>query len=145
GADATPCMWSTSMQNTSDSTLLSVEEVYQLALAALLGCGVLEDNAKSVAESISAAEADDMHSHGLMRLPAYCRHVLSGKVNGCALPVLRQAMPGAVLVDAVHGFAPPAIDLGLPSLIAAARKQGSAMLGVTSSYNAGAMGYHVER
>ncbi|WP_167670967.1 Ldh family oxidoreductase [Allopusillimonas ginsengisoli] len=133
------------MQNTSDATLLSVDEVYQLALVALLGCGVLEDNAKSVAESIRAAEADDMHSHGLMRLPAYCRHVLSGKVNGCALPVLQQAMPGAVLVDAAHGFAHPAIDLGLPSLIAAARKLGIAMLGVTNSYNAGAMGYHVER
>ncbi|SHG70755.1 Ldh family oxidoreductase [Pollutimonas bauzanensis] len=133
------------MRENSEPVLLMPEDVRNLAVRALRACGVLESNAASVAESIEAAEADGMHSHGLMRLPAYCRHVLCGKVDGSAVPCLRYPMPGALLVDAAHGFAHPAIDLGLPSLSAAAKKQGIAMMAVTRSYNAGAMGYHVER
>jgi len=48
-------------------------------------------------------------------------------------------------VDAANGFAHPAIDLGMPSLIEVARKQGVGILAISKSYNAGVLGYHVER
>jgi (2R)-3-sulfolactate dehydrogenase (NADP+) len=124
---------------------LSLDDVYGLAWRTLHASGATLPNAESVARSLRAAEADGMHSHGLMRLPAYCRHVLSGKVRGDAEPVLRQPANTVFMVDAAHGFAHPAIDLGLPELAKAARASGIAMLGIHRAYHAGAMGYHVER
>ena len=79
-------------------------------------------------------------SHGLARLPTCCEHARCGKIDGAATSVLEQPRPGLIRVDA-H----PAIELGLPALIAAARSQGIAALAVTNSYNCGVVGHHVER
>ena len=132
-------------QSASTVVQLSLEEVYRLAWRALRASGTALPNAESVAHSLCAAEADGMHSHGLMRLPAYCRHVRDGKVRGDAEPILRQPASTVFMVDAAQGFAHPAIDLGLPALVKAAREFGIAMLGVNRAYHAGAMGLHVER
>lgn len=129
----------------TDPIVLTSADIYSLSFRALRGCGVREENAEPVAVAIQAAELDGMHSHGLMRLPTYCRHALCGKVDGSAIPILKDCAPSCILVDAAHGFAHPAINLGLPLLIEKAKNQGIAMLGITRSYNAGAMGYHVER
>lgn len=132
-------------QAASPAVHLSLDDVYGLAWRTLHASGATLPNAESVARSLRAAEADGMHSHGLMRLPAYCRHVRGGKVRGDAAPILRQPANTVFVVDAAHGFAHPAIDLGLPELAKAARASGIAMLGIHRAYHAGAMGYHVER
>ena len=46
--------------------------------------------------TIVAAEAEGLHSHGLMRLPAYCDHAVCGKVDGRAIPQLERCAPGAI-------------------------------------------------
>lgn len=132
-------------QAASPAVHLSLDDVHGLAWRALHASGTTSSNAESVARSLRAAEADGMHSHGLMRLPAYCRHVRGGKVRGDAEPILRQPANAVFMVDAAHGFAHPAIDLGLPRLAKAAQASGIAMLGIDRAYHAGAMGYHVER
>ena len=50
-----------------------------------------------------------------------------------------------IVVDAMTGFAHPAIDLGLEALIPAAREEGVALLAIRNSYNCGVLGYHTER
>jgi (2R)-3-sulfolactate dehydrogenase (NADP+) len=124
---------------------LSLGEVEALTRRALLACGVDPHNEKSVTASIVAAEADGIHSHGLARLPTYCEHARVGKIDGRAQPKLTLPKPGLIRVDASHGFAHPAIDLGLPAVCKAAGTQGIAALAVTNSYNCGVVGYHVER
>ncbi|MCA3605841.1 MAG: Ldh family oxidoreductase [Methylobacterium sp.] len=128
-----------------DQVRLTLAEVETLTLNALLGAGLGAAQALSVTRSVVAAEADGIHSHGLARLPTYCEHGRVGKIDGKAVAVLEDAAPGIVRVDARDGFAHPAIDLGLPELVAKARKQGIAALAVTNSYNCGVVGYHVER
>jgi len=127
------------------SVHLSLDEVDALTFAALTGVGVADTVARSLTASVVAAEADGIHSHGLARLPTYCEHAKVGKIDGKAVPTLARPRPGLSLVDAKDGFAHPAIDLGLPDLIAAAKSQGIAALAVTNSYNCGVVGYHVER
>lgn len=124
---------------------LTLDEVHDLTLRALRACAVSEENARSVADSVVAAEADGIHSHGLMRLPTYCEHARCGKIDGNATPTAEQAGPSALKVDARDGFAHPAIDLGLPQLLALAGETGIAAMAVTNSYNCGVVGYHVER
>jgi len=123
---------------------LSLVEVNALATEALLRCSTSAENAASVARSIVRAEADGIHSHGLMRLPTYCSHAANGKVDGQTVPTLIVTAPSVIQVDARCGFAHPAIDLGLTTLVSTAKRQGIAILYVANSYNAGVMGHHVE-
>jgi (2R)-3-sulfolactate dehydrogenase (NADP+) len=125
--------------------ILSVDDIAALAESALLAHGARPDSAASLAQAIAAAERDGLASHGLAYLPTYCEHLDCGKVLGDAQPVLTQTAPGALVVDAGCGFAHPAIDAGLPRLIALARSQGIAVLAVRNSYNCGVLGYHTER
>ena len=124
---------------------LGMDEVEALALARLRAAGAAELQARPVARSIRAAERDGVRSHGLMYLPIYADHLACGKVDGLAVPSLSRPRAAAVVLDARHGFAHPAIDLGLPALFAAARTCGIAAMTVTRSYNCGILGHHAER
>lgn len=123
---------------------LSVPEIAALAEDLLIATGVKEATAQSVAFSIGRSEADGIRSHGLLRLPTYADHVECGKVDGRSTPVVMPGLSSAVLIDAKHGFAHPAIELGIPIAIEAAHHHGISSLGVTNSYNCGVLGQFVE-
>jgi (2R)-3-sulfolactate dehydrogenase (NADP+) len=124
---------------------MTLDAVEALAFGALTAAGASKAQALPVARSIRTAERDGMRSHGLLYLPVYVEHLTCGKVDGQAEPHLLRPRPGAVVVDAAHGFAHPAIDLGLPVLVEAARDMGIAALTLRRSYNCGLLGHHAER
>jgi hypothetical protein len=61
---------------------LSLNEIEDLALTALVRHGATEANARPVARSIRRAEADGLRSVGLGYLPTYLSHLPTGKVDG---------------------------------------------------------------
>ncbi len=124
---------------------LTLEKVHELACEALVACNTDGHNAESVAASVTASEADGIHSHGLARLPTYCEHARCGKIDGHARPAVERVASAGIRADARDGFAHSAIDLGLERLLPLARETGIAALAVTRSYNCGVCGYHVER
>ena len=125
--------------------ILTLEQVGELASAALEGAGASINNAASVARSTVRAERDGIRSHGLMYVPIYAEHVVCGKVDGMAVPVVERPRPGTICVDAASGFAHPAIDAGWELLTAAARENGVATMTIYNSYNCGVLGHHAER
>lgn len=124
---------------------MTLDQVEALAVTALTAAGASEVQALPVARSIRAAERDGMRSHGLLYLPIYVEHLTCGKVDGQAEARLMRSRAGAIVVDACHGFAHPAIDLGLPALLQSARDVGIAALTLRRSYNCGLLGHHAER
>lgn len=128
----------------SETIRIPFAEIVDLATRALAACDVSEANAAPVARSIAAAERDGQAIVGLSYLPVYCDHAACGKVDGHARPRLEPLTGAALRVDAATGFAHPAIALGLPELVAAARKLGVAVLTVGNSYACGSLGYFVE-
>lgn len=124
---------------------MTLDEVEALALRALTAAGASAAQAGPVAWSIRMAERDGMRSHGLLYLPVYVEHLTCGKVDGQAQPQVTRPRTGAVVVDAAHGFAHPAIDAGLPALVAAAREAGIAAMTLRRSYNCGLLGHHAAR
>ncbi len=124
---------------------LSLAEVEDLTTRALRASGTNEANARAVADSVVASEADGIHSHGLARLPTYCEHARCGKIDGNATATVEQVSPAGLRADACDGFAHPAIDLGFEKLLPLAKETGIAALAVVRSYNCGVCGYHVER
>jgi len=129
----------------NDSVRISLADVEALSFAALRANRTSEANARCMARSIAAAEAEGLASHGLLRVPPYCEQTASGKIDGHALPGVVRARPAAWVADARTGFAHPAIELGFEALVPAAREHGVAVLAITNSYNCGVVGQHVER
>ncbi len=110
-----------------------------------MACNTNESNTRAVALSVVDSEAEGIHSHGWARLPTYCEHAKIGKINGNAMPTWQQTSPAAIRVDAVGGFAHPAIDLGLTHFLSLTKKMGIAAMAVTNSYICGVVGYHMKR
>ncbi len=78
---------------------LSLEQVHQLAFDTLHESGCNGENAEAVADTITSAERDICHAHGLFRLPGYVASLKSGKVNGNALPKVEKLAASVLRVD----------------------------------------------
>lgn len=128
-----------------EDTRLSLDQVEELALQALLHAGATRAQAAPVARSTRLAERDGIRSHGLMYIPVYAEHLQCGKVLGTALPEVTQPRPAAIRVDAANGFAHAAIDAAWPLFDDTIRGQGLAAMAVRRSYNCGVLGHHAER
>lgn len=126
----------------ADMVTLSPDEARTLIHDALTGAGLAEANAGYFTEGILDTELSGLEGHGFYWLQYYCAHLVSGKVDGQATPVVETLSPSAFRVDAKHGFAHPAIETGFRALIPAAKAQGIAAIGVYNSYNAATLGYH---
>ncbi len=124
---------------------LSLDEVEDISRRMLVAGGASPLQADATARSIRDAEAEGIRTVGLSYLPTYCDHVACGKVDGTAVPVVSQPRPGTVVVDAGLGFCHPAFEAGEPTLVAAARANGIAVLVLTHSYSAGVLGWFVDR
>lgn len=125
--------------------IMRLDEIEDLARGALRQAGASAEQAASVARSTRLAERDGIRSHGLLYVPIYAEHVRCGKVDGQARPEVSRPAPGAVRVDARHGFAHAAIDAGWGDFTGAARDNGIAAMTVHRSYNCGVLGHHAER
>ena len=124
---------------------LTLDDVLDLSLDALVGCGASRTNAMPVAESIRDAEADGIRNVGLNYLPHYCDHLLCGKVDGKVRATWRQSAPGVVLCDARNGFAHTAFMCSLHAFVDVTRQNGIGSLAINNSYAAGVIGWYVEQ
>jgi (2R)-3-sulfolactate dehydrogenase (NADP+) len=124
---------------------LSLTEAESLARAALAGAGASADMAAATARALAAAEAAGQAGHGLSRVPQYAAFLRNGRADGAATPRIVNERGGAVLVDARHGLAYPALALAEREAAWRARAHGVAFAGVTNSHHSGAMGLPVAR
>ena len=100
--------------------LMSLDDIYALAEKVLTSAGCDADNAAAIASTVARAERDGSASHGLFRIPGYVGSLRSGKVSGGASPVISSEMSCIIEVDAKMGYAPLALERGLPALAKAA-------------------------
>jgi len=124
---------------------LSLQQTHDLIAAALTRSRTSAENAALVAAALVAAEAAGQSGHGLRRVVSYCAQAASGKVDGFAVPDVRRTAPGALSVDACHGFAYPALNKVAGALPDIAREQGVALATVVRSHHCGVMGTLVEQ
>ena len=123
---------------------LSLLDVELLAANSLAANGCDDANTAAVAATVTAAERDGSHSHGLFRLPGYLGSLRSGRVNGAAAPTVTKARPGTLIVDGDGGFAPLALATMTEPLAELARTQGIAMAGVRNIFHFAALWPEVE-
>jgi len=124
---------------------ISLDEAEALARTALAAAGARPDMAAATARALAAAEAAGQAGHGLSRVPQYAAFLKNGRADGSAVPRIVNERGGAVLVDARHGLAYPALALAETEAAWRARAHGVAFAGVTNSHHSGAMGLPVAR
>lgn len=124
---------------------LSLDAAQSLVVGALMRSGVDAGNAASVARALVSAEAAGQGGHGLRRVPAYSAQAKAGKVDGRVAPRAARPRPSVLAIDAMNGFAYPALDLAVAELPAIAKAQGIAIASIYRSHHAGVMGLTVER
>ncbi len=123
----------------------SLSDLHDLAVGVLKASKTSHENAVSVANALIKADADGLPSHGVARLPAFSAQAIAGKVDGFAEPSLTVTGDAALRVDALSGFAFPAIDMGLDKAQEIVGRTGVVAVAVGQSHNAGVMGHHTER
>lgn len=128
-----------------DTTRLSLGEARELIGRALRASGVSAAAAESVAAALVAAEAEGQVGHGFSRLEDYAAQVRSGKVNPDADVTVEAVLPAALLVDADHGFAYPAMDRAIAEGAKVAERLGTASMAITRSHHCGALSVQVEK
>ena len=129
----------------SEMVSFTCEELEALMFAALVKAKTSEQNARSVARALLAAEIDGRRGHGFSRIPSYAGQALSGKCDGLAAPEIMKELPGSLMVNVKHGFFYPAMDLALDHVPAKARANGIACAAFHNSHHCGVLGHHVER
>jgi (2R)-3-sulfolactate dehydrogenase (NADP+) len=122
---------------------LTLADAETLACAALAHAGANPRMAALTAAALVAAEAEGQSGHGLSRVPQYAAFLRNGRADGSAEPVIRAERGGAVLVDAGHGLAYPAVARAVEEAATRAAAHGIAFAGITNSHHSGAMGLPV--
>ncbi|HEU0081295.1 MAG TPA: Ldh family oxidoreductase [Bradyrhizobium sp.] len=125
-------------------TALSPGDAVDRVAAIFVRDGCSASNAQSVARALVAAESDGLKGHGLSRIPTYLQMVRAGKIDGAAQPSATRPRPGALAIDAAHGFAYPALDLAVAGLPALAAAQGVAAASIRRSSHCGETGLPCE-
>jgi (2R)-3-sulfolactate dehydrogenase (NADP+) len=122
---------------------LTLPEAEAFARDVLTAAGANPRMAALTAATLVAAEAEGQGGHGLSRLPQYAAFLRNGRADGSAEPAILAERGGAVLVDARHGLAYPALALAVEEAAARALAHGVAFAGITNSHHSGAMGLPV--
>ncbi|GGB08486.1 malate dehydrogenase [Brucella endophytica] len=128
----------------TDTTILSVAELFEQVQEIFLKAGCSKDQAAALARVIVAGERDGCKSHGIYRIEGCVRTIEAGKVVADAVPVVTVDDSAIVRVDAKGAFSNAAFEMGLPSLVKRARELGLAAMVVNDCTHFAALWPEVE-
>ena len=128
-----------------DAVRMSLAEVHEASRRALLAKGFSPPHAEAIAATMTAAERDGSHHHGLFRLAFYASALEAGQASPDAEPTFEDLAPGVIRCDAGGAFAPLALELSAPRLVERARSPGIAALALNDALPVAPLGIEVER
>jgi delta1-piperideine-2-carboxylate reductase len=118
---------------------MTLEEIGALAARVFSENGCDQPNTQALVRTVVSAERDGSLSHGLFRVPGYVASLRSGKVNGKSVPRVDQKTLAIVNVHGDNGYAPLAIERGVPALVKAAKSVGVAVMATTHVHHFAAL------
>ena len=132
--------------NATPTVKLAEDRLRVLTMRALVCHGLREPAALACARKLVDADACGLESHGVARVPMYCRMLETGRIAGDAQPFLidGDADAASAAVDADGGIGYDACDLAVRDLAPRARRHGIAFVGIRHSTHVGALGLHLE-
>ena len=121
--------------NATPTVKLAEDRLRVLTMRALVCHGLREPAALACARKLVDADACGLESHGVARVPMYCRMLETGRIAGDAQPFLIDvdADAASAAVDADGGIGYDACDLAVRDLAPRARRHGIAFVGIRHS------------
>jgi (2R)-3-sulfolactate dehydrogenase (NADP+) len=123
---------------------LTLDALTALANEALVASGASASAGRITAKYLVAADAQGLGTHGVVRVPAYCAHLKSGRARGDAVPRIVNEKAAACLIDAGSGLGFEPAEFALEQAMQRANKFGIGLAGVTNSHHCGALGILLE-
>ncbi len=130
---------------TDNMTTLTTAAARRLAESALTAAGASPDMAASLARATVDAELHDQPAVGFSHLVDYLESLLTGRINGKAVPVRNDPAPALIAMNADGGIAQLCFDLALDALVEKAETFGIALFTVSNSYTTGELGDYALR
>jgi ureidoglycolate dehydrogenase (NAD+) len=122
---------------------MSPERLRALVGEIFVRAGMVEDQARTVADVLVWADLRGMGSHGVMRAPRYVELMRRGDLNG--RPNITTTESGATItLDADRGAGPVAMVRATELAVAKARATGIALALVRSTTHTAAIGYYTQ-
>lgn len=113
-----------------------------LGVAVLTGAGVSPRHAGQQADVLIDAEARQVPSHGLLRLPRLIRRIAGGVADPLACGRHDWLSPSYLAVDGEQGLGPPVALHALDAIIAAAERDGVAVAAIKNNNHLGMLGFY---
>jgi LDH2 family malate/lactate/ureidoglycolate dehydrogenase len=127
-----------------DHIRIAIDDVFSIAIQALLHAGLSPAQALPLARTITAAERDECFSHGLYRLPGCTETIKSPKFVANAIPVIAEISVAAVRADARYGYSPLAFEKALPLVEQKAKLAGICILAINNCFHCTALWPEIE-
>lgn len=113
----------------TDTTTLRVDELGELAAAALCAAGAPEGDAAEIAQVLVLADLFGIRTHGVQRIPQYVDRARLGGLDPAATVTVERVAPALARVDGANGIGPL---VGVRALAAAA--EGARQSGVGAAF-----------
>jgi delta1-piperideine-2-carboxylate reductase len=133
-----------SMHDSDTSRTISFADLTELLRQIFVRHGTSPEVARVLAANCASAERDGSHSHGIFRIKGYLSSLAAGWVDGQAEPKVEDVGAAFVRVDAMGGFAQPAMEAAKALVIEKARSAGIAILAIRNSHHFAALWPDVE-
>ena len=111
--------------------------------AIFAACGMPDDDAAVLADSLVQADLRGIHSHGVLRVPDYVAKLTGEGVDPRGVPRVAKQAGGAIVVDGDNAMGQIGGVFAMREAIDAARTTGVAAAAVGRSNHAGTMDYYV--
>lgn len=121
------------------------DRVHDFAKQILIGNGVPEAGAETVARCLVAADLRGMDSHGVNRIPSYMARVREGVLDPAAVPNLQQITPVVAQVDGHNALGFLGASMGMKAATDMAKVYGIGMVSVKHSNHFGMSAWVVQQ
>ena len=105
-------------------------------------CNMSERDADLLAETLVHADLRGIHSHGVLRVPEYVRHLTTDGVNPAGRPSVASIHGSAIVVDGGNSMGQIGGTYAMREVIKTARSTGVAFAAVRGSNHCGAMEWY---
>ena len=108
-------------------------------------CGMLDDAAQTVTDSLVEADLRGIHSHGVLRVPDYVGKLTREGVNPKGVPHIVKEFGAVLVVDCDNNMGQVGMSFAMDACIERAAIHGIAFAAVRGSNHAGTMEYYARR
>lgn len=124
---------------------IAASALFEVTEAIFRACGMSEQDAWLLTDSLVHADLRGVHSHGVMRVPDYVGKMNGGGVDPRAVPSIISRKGGAILVDGNNNMGQIGASLAMDTAIEAALENGIALAALRGSNHCGALDWYTLR